>query len=93
MHPYSKSVTENPWYCEDQACIDNWNNLFWSEENYHGFSRDGGWRDFDIYQKRFPGSALVERYRAELPGLEVFQSAEGPFIQSCEFRDFTGVQF
>ncbi len=72
-------------FCETEEQCLNWNNQVYGENNTGGYNY-GGWAEFDVYRKRFPDSSLVGRYLAIFPDSEYYNIAEGPFVQSCEYR-------
>jgi len=93
IHPYAQSVEQNPGFCEDDDCRNNWDSQFFSDEHPSGYDLDGGWIGFDVFRQRFPNSALVDRYLDMFPD-ERFTSwvySQAPFMQACEFRDLTKV--
>ena len=86
IHPYAAYVLENPGFCEEQSCIDSWDDQFNSESNPGGYRSDRGWPEIELYRSRFPDSPLVDRYLTLYPE-ENLRDAEGPFSHACEFRD------
>jgi len=82
MHQYTQF--QNPDACNEVQCA-NWDRQICSEE-YLSFCYEGAWPTFEIYRKRFPSSPLVGRYLALFPDVDFQNLAEGPFMQTCEFR-------
>lgn len=85
LHQYTQY--QNPETCNPEQC-ENWNNLLYSDSNPAGFNMSSSWPEFELYRKRFPNSPLVSRYLELFPEDDFMSIAEGPFIQSCEFRSF-----
>jgi len=86
--PYTRhleGVYDNS-FCETEEQCLNWDNQLYGEDNVGGYDYGRAWAEFEVYRKRFPDSPLIARYLAMFPDSEHNNIAEGPFVQSCEYR-------